>query len=99
MLAVLWSYVLRVSDVPAEQLGRVLATEVDAVAEATLMSTAERIEKAAFLKLLERQLTARFGALPADVAQRLRTASSAEIERWAEAILFAKTLDDVFGRD
>jgi hypothetical protein len=107
----------RVSEVPAERLGRVLATEVNAAAEATLMSTAEKIEKEALEKgraqgrdegrnegrdegqrdLLVRMLTARFGALPASVVQRVRAGNTTELERWAEAILFVKTLDEVFG--
>jgi hypothetical protein len=96
-----------VSDVQPERLRTVLAREVNAQAEATLMSTAERIEKEAhergrregLMSLLERQLMARFGAVPDHLAQRVRAASIADLERWADAVLFADTIDGVFDRD
>lgn len=47
-------------------------------------------------RLLRRQLTRRHGELPPSVAQRLEKASTEEIERWADRILTAKTLDEVF---
>lgn len=48
-------------------------------------------------ELLTRQLTRRFGPLDAPTTQRLRQASTAELERWADNILDARTLEDVFG--
>jgi hypothetical protein len=47
-------------------------------------------------RVLSKQLTLKFGALDAATAERLRVASTAEIERWVERILTATTLDDVF---
>ncbi len=46
--------------------------------------------------VLERQLRRRFGLLPTHVAERLRHASTAELETWAENVLDAETLDQVF---
>ena len=46
--------------------------------------------------VLERLLRRRFGLLPAGVAERLRRASAGEIEAWADNVLDADTLDDVF---
>ena len=46
--------------------------------------------------LLERQLRRRFGMLSPEVAERLSQASAAELETWAENVLDAPTLDDVF---
>ena len=46
--------------------------------------------------LLERQLRRRFGRLPAAVADRLHRAPAADLEAWAENVLDARTLDDVF---
>jgi hypothetical protein len=43
-------------------------------------------------KLLER----RFGPLPASCLARLEAATEEDIDRWAERILDAKTLDEVF---
>ena len=47
--------------------------------------------------VLERLLRRRFGRLPAATAQRLEGASPAELEAWAENVLDAGTLDEVFG--
>jgi len=46
--------------------------------------------------LLLRQLTHRFGPLGEAMSERVRRASSAELEQWAENILDARTLDEVF---
>ena len=46
--------------------------------------------------LLERQLRRRFGLLSPEVAERLGQASAADLETWAENVLDAPTLDDVF---
>jgi hypothetical protein len=46
--------------------------------------------------ILLRLLTERFGALPADVSDRVRTASVEQLNLWAGAFLGAKTLEDVF---
>ena len=46
--------------------------------------------------VLERLLRRRFGLLPTQVDERLREASTAELETWAENILDAETLDEVF---
>lgn len=46
--------------------------------------------------LLLRQLTRRFGSLPADVVARVQQAGTHELEAWADRILDATSLDDVF---
>ncbi len=46
--------------------------------------------------VLERQLRRRFGRLSPAAAERLREASAADLEAWAENLLDARTLDDVF---
>jgi len=46
--------------------------------------------------LLLRQLTRRFGSLPADVVARVQQAGRHELEDWADRILDATSLDDVF---
>ncbi len=46
--------------------------------------------------LLERLLRRRFGLLSPEVASRLGEASVADLETWAENVLEAPTLDDVF---
>ena len=47
-------------------------------------------------KVLARLLGLKFGALPDWAQQRLQIASDADLERWAERVLVAGTLDDVF---
>ena len=47
--------------------------------------------------LLERLLLRRFGALPPAVLERLDTASADDLDAWAEGVLDAPTLEDVFG--
>lgn len=45
---------------------------------------------------LQRQLTARFGALPEYAVTKIEGATEKELERWALRLLRAETLDDVF---
>ena len=47
--------------------------------------------------VLERQLKRRFGLLPPAAAERLVGASADDLETWAENVLDAETLGDVFG--
>ena len=46
--------------------------------------------------VLERLLRRRFGGLPPEAAERLRRAPEAELETWADNVLDAGTLDEVF---
>jgi hypothetical protein len=46
--------------------------------------------------LIERLLTRRFGPPSADTQARLKAANLEQIEQWAENILDAATLEDVF---
>lgn len=44
-----------------------------------------------------KQLRLKFRRLPRAIAQRVASAPAAELERWSERVLFASTLDEVFG--
>lgn len=46
--------------------------------------------------LLRRQLVRKFGELPVSAEARLRSATEAELGQWAERILTATSLDEVF---
>ena len=46
--------------------------------------------------VLERLLRRRFGALPPDAAERLRQATRPFLATWADNLLDARTLDEVF---
>jgi predicted transposase/invertase (TIGR01784 family) len=48
-------------------------------------------------ELLHHQLTLKFGVLPPPVQQRLLHAKDEELNRWAERVLVANSLEDVFG--
>jgi len=48
--------------------------------------------------LLRRQLRAKFGPLSTGTEQQLQHASSVQLERWAEQVLFADTLEQVFAQ-
>lgn len=48
-------------------------------------------------KILIKQLTLKFGELPDGILQQIRAADHEHLERWAERILVARTIDDVFG--
>ena len=45
--------------------------------------------------ILLRQLVRRFGPLGAATIERVQTASSAQLEQWADNILDARSLDEV----
>jgi flagellar biosynthesis/type III secretory pathway protein FliH len=47
-------------------------------------------------RVLERQLVKRFGPLTDATSQRLKTATTEQLERWADRILDAPTLSEVF---
>ncbi len=46
--------------------------------------------------VLERQLRRRFGPLPAETAELLQSAPEADLEMWADKVLDAGTLEEVF---
>jgi hypothetical protein len=68
------------------------------------MSTAERLRKEGqaqgrnqqAIETVLRLLARRFGALPETIVHRVNAATLAELDRWTDRILDAKTLDDLF---
>jgi hypothetical protein len=46
--------------------------------------------------ILKRQLQRRFGELPETIEQRLTSATTSELEHWADRILDAASLADIF---
>ncbi|MFT3799985.1 MAG: DUF4351 domain-containing protein [Burkholderiaceae bacterium] len=57
----------------------------------------ERMRQEGELAVLSRLLERRFGPLDPAVTERLQKASSAELERWADNFVDARSLDEVFG--
>jgi hypothetical protein len=46
--------------------------------------------------MLQRQMTKRFGDLPAYAVERLQRATVDQLDRWGDRLLDAKTIADVF---
>jgi len=47
-------------------------------------------------RILTRQLAHRFGSLPVEVTVRIQEADTDALETWADRLLDARTLDEVF---
>ena len=67
----------------------------DAKAEGKAEGKAEARAEAR-VELLRELLALKFGELPPQAAQRLVSASEAELRRWSERVLSAESLDAVF---
>jgi len=50
------------------------------------------------VNILRRQLRTTFGELPPSVDERLQSAKSAQLAHWADQVLFAETLEQVFSQ-
>lgn len=48
------------------------------------------------VRLLKRQLSKRFGSLPINVINQLEKAETEQLELWAEELLYAKTIANLF---
>ena len=118
-LPALWSYLLEVTEVPAEALRSVVSEASDPELADSIMSTANKLraegeakgevrgeakgeargEATGRIKLLLRMLQARFGTLPAEVTERIRSASTDDLDRWGVRLMDASALDEVFAQD
>ena len=96
-------YLLHVNETPAEDVHMALERNLQRPEE-KIMSTAERLKMQGRAEgkaegraeTLLRQLQRRFAPLPPSIEPRLRSASLVELDRWADRILDATTLDAVF---
>lgn len=93
-------YISQVTDLPEDEVRNFLTVEIGPESENLLKTTYDRLVDKGRAEggaaILLRLLTERFGALPTDVSERVRTASVEQLDRWAGAFLGAKTLEDVF---
>lgn len=98
-------YVLATSDLPRPVIGRVLTRRLTQTAMKKFVSTAQQIRNEGLatgitkgrVDTLLRQLTHRFGVeATRSVEDRIRAASIADLDRFAERVLDAATIDDVF---
>ncbi len=88
-------YCLHVTQIPAEEL-HVTFQRILQRPEETIMSTAEKLKCEGRAGLLLRQLTKRFGPLPAETVARINAAALEDLDRWGERVLDRKTLAEVF---
>ena len=106
-LLTLFSYILQIGCLPASRVDTVLA-EITPSSSHTMLTTAQQIARRVTRengprwrqqgqsKLLLRLLEKKFGPLHKAVVARIRRAQSEQLEHWAEQILTAAKLDDVF---
>lgn len=73
-----------------------LAAKIDEGVRAMAMTSGERLRIEGAGAILIHQLGRRFGPLPAEIVTRVESASIEQLTRWADRVLDAATLDDVF---
>ena len=103
-LALLLEYIFAVRKSEPEGLPAALEAGLGSEAREAYMSFAQKLIDEGRAKgrtegqaeMLLRQVTARFGAAPPSVVDRVRAASGEQLEIWAERILTAASLADVF---
>lgn len=87
-------------DLPAEQL-RCSFEQLGEKAKEALMTTADTLRAEGRAEgradILLRQITLKYGRVLDAVQARITTATLPELETWAERVLTASTLDEVFG--
>jgi hypothetical protein len=68
----------------------------DRLEEWALGYKAEGVQQGESLAL-QKLLTKRFGAMPADILEKIAAASPAQIDTWLDQVLDARSLDELFG--
>ena len=100
-LAVVLRYISEVSNVRADELQRKVLAVLGAKGKDAMTTAADtwreegRIEGER--RLVLRLLAARFGELPPTAVARVNAAQVQELDRWAEQVLVATTLESVLG--
>ncbi len=109
-LLTLFSYILEIGVLPAERVDTVL-TDITPRSAHTMLTTAQQIARRVNrengprwiargqARIVLGQLQKKFGPLEKAIVARIRRARSEQLDRWAEAILTATKLDDVFAAD
>jgi len=106
-LAAVLSYIMGVVDTTAaskEQVETLLAFVDPEVKETVMPTIAEQLKQEGRVEgraegraeLLMRLLTSRFGEVSPAIAQRLREATPEQVDAWAERILTAQSLEEMF---
>jgi hypothetical protein len=102
-LLVLWSFLYHATSVEPERMVAVLTKILPAMSNQPFVSTAERLREEGAVRgradLLLLLLARRFGSVGPELEARIRSAAVADLDRWAEAVLTARTLDEVIGSE
>jgi len=107
---VIAGYVLQTMDIDRDVMHNIAQEKLESSQEETIMTLAERLHREGKLEgrlegeihgrnaVLRRQLAKRFGQDILDIRnqERLRSATAEQLDLWAERILDAKTIEDVF---
>jgi len=104
-LQMIWAYILTVHEnKPQNNPEEVMARLMEAAGEEAkneFVSMAdwlrEQGREQGERKILLKQLRLRFGEIEEAVVERIRAAGLEQVERWAELVLTARTLDEVLG--
>ncbi|MFS8066193.1 MAG: DUF4351 domain-containing protein, partial [Byssovorax sp.] len=100
-LETIWAYILAAHEhKPQNNPEEVMAQLMEAAGEEAkeeFVSMADWLREQGEQKILLKLLRLRFGDLSESVMTRIRAAGSTQIERWAELVLTARTLDEVLG--
>lgn len=98
-LLVLWSFLYRATGVEPERMVAVLTEILPAMSKQPFVTTAERLRQEGEVKgradMLLLLLARRFGSVGPELEARIRSAAVADLDRWGEAMLTARTLDEV----
>jgi predicted transposase/invertase (TIGR01784 family) len=95
-----FSYILEVVEVTVQEIEASLGEALDPARQEAVVTAADQLreqgKKLGQRGILVHQLGVRFGDLPESVTARVETAGEAELKTWAERVLTATTLDEVF---
>lgn len=80
----------------APEAGRIIMTIAEKWIEQGLEQGREQGLEQGRADILRQQLARKFGELPPEVKSRIANASRAEIEVWADRVLFCASLDEIF---
>jgi hypothetical protein len=90
-------YIYRVNDqVPRTMVAERLGLLLGEGAKEAYVTDAEQLIQQGQVKLLRKLLERRFGQLSEQTLERLDVAGDQDLDRWAERVLTASTLDEVF---
>jgi len=98
-LGLIVGYIFAVRDTVPEGLPEAFEAGLGRDGREAYMSAAQKLVDQGKTEMLLRLITVRFGAPPAAVEARVRAASAVQVVEWAERLLSAASLGDLFEED